>query len=391
MTTSFPVSTDDARGTHIRSIARSVQAQGWRVSVLAPGSPSVPALAEVDGVLVRRHTYWFRERQRLASGLAGIIPNLQSRPTLAVQIPGLVLSQWMAIMRFAPGHDLIHAHWLIPSGFAALRARNSLGIPIVVTAHGGDVNRAKPGTVYGRLVCRVASRADICTVVSEGLAERLVSIGVPRRKIEPTPLGVDPPPTEPDWPPVDAGLRFLYAGSLIERKSVATLVEAFARLRRGGRDSTLHLVGDGPLRMELEQLARRLGVDVEFMGARGHEETLRCMASCHVLVLPSRSEGRPVVVLEAMAHSRPVIASDIAGTNELVRHGITGLTFAVGDPDSLAAQLAFSVDHPERMRGMGATARRELEHLGLTAEISAGRLVGLYERALSDIEVDGGG
>jgi glycosyltransferase involved in cell wall biosynthesis len=137
-----------------------------------------------------------------------------------------------------------------------------------------------------------------------------------------------------------------------EKKAVDVLLKAFARLTGGPRDLRLLLVGDGPLRLQLEALAQSLSLDdrVTFLGSRERAEVARLLQDCTVFVLPSRSEPFGIVVAEALACRKPVVASAVGGIPEIIESGRTGVLVEPDDPDALAGALA---------RVLGSEALRE--------------------------------
>ena len=214
--------------------------------------------------------------------------------------------------------DVVYAHFLFPAGAAAALAAALRGTPLVLTAHGRDVRNI--GAIPGlRTATRLAvRRADAVIAVSEYLRSQLEQRlgGVPRRTTVIN-SGVDldrfhgssqdEARAELGW---DAeGPRFLFVGSLDERKNVRRLVEAFERLERG----SLVLVGDGPLRSEVEG---RPGVRV--IGRIPHARVPRWLAACDVLCLPSLVEPFGQALLEAMACERSVLATRVGGPPEFV-------------------------------------------------------------------------
>jgi glycosyltransferase involved in cell wall biosynthesis len=144
--------------------------------------------------------------------------------------------------------------------------------------------------------------------------------------------------------PCEAGgpKTILCVAALERRKGHRVLLEAFARLRAGGADARLRLVGDGGERASLEARARELGVagDVEFLGAVAHDRLPALYAAADVFCLPSFAEGVPTVLMEAMAIGVPVVATNIMGVPELVEHERDGLLVPPARADLLAAALA---------------------------------------------------
>jgi len=172
----------------------------------------------------------------------------------------------------------------------------------------------------------------------------------------------------------------LFIGRLAEEKGVRTLVAAWKRL---GNGIPLEIVGDGPLRPELEKTASCLGLSsVSFTGHLTPEHLAPILKSARFLVFPSEwYEGMPRTIIEAFACGVPVIASRLGAMQEIVEDGRTGLHFIPGDADDLAAKVEWAWTHPNEMQEMGRAARAEYE-FKYTAERNYQMLMDVYERVL---------
>jgi glycosyltransferase involved in cell wall biosynthesis len=172
-----------------------------------------------------------------------------------------------------------------------------------------------------------------------------------------------------------------YIGQLIARKGLDTLLRAFSKLDIAGK--RLCIVGEGPERLELERLAGQLGVAdrVRFFGFRN--DRIALMKHFDVFVLPSRLEGIPRCVLEAMASRVPVVASDIPGCRTLVKDGVTGMLFPVGDDRALATKLQALLAN-EPMRASLADKAYALVRGDYSAETMAEKYTGLYLELAGD-------
>jgi glycosyltransferase involved in cell wall biosynthesis len=155
------------------------------------------------------------------------------------------------------------------------------------------------------------------------------------------------------------GVRIVCVGRLVHHKGQAVLLEAVAELARRGRPVTLTVVGDGPKRSSLEQLAQRLGIadSVTFTGSVAQDRIRDLYATGDIFCLPSFAEGLPVVLMEAMAVGLPVVTSRIMGIPELVEDGVSGLLVPPGRPDELAGALEQLIRDPDRRHRMGAAGR----------------------------------
>jgi glycosyltransferase involved in cell wall biosynthesis len=165
------------------------------------------------------------------------------------------------------------------------------------------------------------------------------------------------------------------------KKGVSHLLDAVPSLLEAVPEVTVLLVGDGPLRGDLEAQAARLGVAgrVLFLGPRRDASTL--LPAFDVLVLPSVVEGMSNTLLEAMAARLPVVATDVGGNPEVVVDGETGFLVPPGDPGRLAAATLKLLQAPEMARDMGAAGRRRVE-AHYRADAMVRRIEGLYDGLL---------
>jgi len=222
---------------------------------------------------------------------------------------GLAARSVAAGLRRRP--DVVYAHFLAPAGVVAAAVGALVRRPVVLTAHGQDVRNAAVRESVRRATAWACARAQAVVCVSDALRGELeAAVPVARGRTHVIDCGVD----LERFTPREAGgegprPRFVFAGSLIERKNVVALADAFARLGRG----SLTLVGDGPLRARVEG---RPGV--RLAGRVGHEEVPAWIAAGDVLCLPSLVEPFGQVLLEAMAMERSVVATRVGGPPEFV-------------------------------------------------------------------------
>lgn len=216
---------------------------------------------------------------------------------------------------------------------------------------------------------KTLKEADRVIVVNEATAE-LYSEFVPESKVEIVPYGVDTARFS-TGNPADA-TDIVAVGNHIERKGFEPLLEAWSKIHRDFPESTLQIYGDGPLKSKLEQKAESLGLDssVVFNGYVDHDQICEQLATARAFVHPSLSEGFPHVRLEAMSSACPVIATNIRGTEEMIRDGTDGLVVPVGSVEPLAMAIETVLSDPERAEEMGRNARQhavnsyDWEHIG---------------------------
>ena len=237
------------------------------------------------------------------------------------------------------------------------------GVPVVISSirneHFGGPNRERLMRATDRL-------CTLTTTNSRLAAESLIRRGiVPRHRLVVIPNAIDPSPfnrTDAERAAIRQGLglrpgqfTWLAAGRLEPQKDYPSLLRALARRRLSPGNDQLLVAGRGALGPELAALADKLGIAerCHFLGVRDDIPDL--IAACDAVVLSSRFEGLPNVVMEAMAGGRPVVATRVGGTPELVDDGVSGLLVNPGDPDALSAAMAEVAHAPaERRRAMGA-------------------------------------
>jgi glycosyltransferase involved in cell wall biosynthesis len=270
--------------------------------------------------------------------------------------------------------QLLHAHF----GTVAVDVwplAKALGLPMLVTLHGFDINiqrdwwEAGNGgwrrRSYPKQLLRMSQDKRVHFIaVSEAIRETAIYYGIQREKITVCHIGVDTNKFRPDNVAKDAGHpRVLFVGRLVEKKGVSTLIRAFAKMSAINPRAELVIAGEGPLRNTLEALASELNVPARFIGAVSSEEVKRHLGRAQIFCLPSitagngDAEGLPITILEAQASGVPVITSARGGVGEAVVDGVTGYSFPEGDVDMLCQLTASLLDDPVHLASMSLNAR----------------------------------
>lgn len=255
--------------------------------------------------------------------------------------------------------DVIDAHYLYPDGVAAMLLSARIGKPFVVTARGSDVNLIATMPGPREAILRMARAAAKVITVSDALRRALIAMGVEAYRIETLRNGVDTEFFAPHpQPEVRRELGFpegplvVSVGNLAEEKGHDLVLDAAARIP--GLQTVI--VGEGPLRLALENRARSLGIAerTRFLGNLTQDRLRRVYAAADVLALGSRREGWPNVLLEAMACGTPVVATDVGGVPEIVVDPAAGIVVPTRDPREFADAIA-RVLGPARAHSRDAT------------------------------------
>jgi glycosyltransferase involved in cell wall biosynthesis len=285
------------------------------------------------------------------------------------------------LLRLVRRADVIHAH-SSKAGFlarlAALACRRT--DVCIFTPHAWSFWAAegRKAQLYCRFERAAARWCGTILVVSQHEREAGLAAGVGRRQqYLVVSNGIDA--ERYSTPPEPVPGRVLFVARLAGQKRPDIAIRAFARVRESHSAAELHLVGDGPARMEMEELVDSLDLRgaVRFLGSRGDVDALLSRAAC--VVLSSDYEGCPYTVIEAMAAGAPVVATRVGGVPELVEHGVTGLLVEPRSLDQLAAAVSELLGDPARARGMGA-AGRDRARTRFSVQGMVERVAAVYEQ-----------
>ncbi|KMK65649.1 glycosyltransferase [Puniceibacterium sp. IMCC21224] len=252
------------------------------------------------------------------------------------------------------GIEHIHNHIAKASCTVAMLAGALSGIRYSFTIHGPDIF-FEP---HHWRIDEKAARAAFVACISDFARSQLMCFAAPEHwgRLAVVHCGINPDRYSGG---TRDGTRLLFVGRLAGVKGVPVLLDALVGLRHTHPNLRLTLIGDGPERAALEARARVLGVAecVDFVGYKSQAEVAQALRDTDVFVLPSFAEGVPVVLMEAMAASLPVVTTRIAGIPELVRDGESGVLVPPGDTQALRTALSRVLDNPDLRRRMGRVGR----------------------------------
>ena len=271
------------------------------------------------------------------------------------------LALWSRLRRQHP--DLLHLHQVSQEAHDHLATlARAAGVPhLVFSEHGigAPEGTAPPGRPRPEL-----KRADAITAVCAAAAEALIrDHGLERGRMRVVGNGADPPDEEREWPAArrlrdELGIvpfrpLWVCAARLEERKGHAVLIDALALLKERGLDFVVVLAGEGALREALARRVAQAGLDERVRFAGQVESLGPLLLAADACVLPSRWEGLPLSLLEALARARPVVASRVGGLPDAIEDGIDGRLVPAGDASALAAVLEDFHRKPDAARRLG--------------------------------------
>jgi len=228
--------------------------------------------------------------------------------------------------------DVIFATWAYPDAFAAALLAKRLRKPLVIKVHGSDINVFTKYHLRRKMILFALNQAEKVIAVSDALKAKIVELGVDPEKIILIPNGID---TElfRSMDKKDCRLnlaipleqRFiLYVGNLEPIKGTDLLIDALHKLPE---DVHLYMIGDGSLKESMKIRAKDLTMEnrVHFLGRLPHTKIPFWMSACDLFCLPSRNEGCPNVILEALACGVPIVASHVGGIPQLIKDSSQGI------------------------------------------------------------------
>lgn len=367
-----------------QALSRSLMEIGVEPTIVSANLTGSAASEMLDGVPVRR------------------LPILKARP---MQVPSFELSLATYLWRNRQRFDIVHAHGAVPHGIAGPVTRRMGRKSILkIAMANSDIAFDRQGRMWGAFNRWCAQRFDRYVATSIEARDECLAAGFPPHTVRLIPNGVDtarfrPASSEAERSRLRASLGMpggplvCFVGILDARKNVDGVLRVWARTRARAGCGHLALIGpeaggadggDGAFSRGLRAYvaAHGLGDSVTFAGRRDDvPDWLRC---ANVFFFPSRREGMPNVVLEAMASGLACVITDIGGSADLVEDRTSGRVFPLEDEEGMANCLAELVREPALTAALGAKARRHAEER-LSLQVTARCYAALYRELRPDV------
>ena len=313
--------------------------------------------------------------------------------------PSYVATLGWFLLRHRGAFDILQATYLYWDAVVAALLkpvlRSRLVVRIVMGGPGGDTERFRgmrfwpltsrfDGTTLRRLVALVIRRGDAFIVLNAETRAELLELGASPEKCHVVPNGIEVERFAGNTAPVirEGPRRLVCVARLAQQKGHDILLRALPAVRAAAGPIALTLLGDGPERAALQSLAAALGVaeTVRFGGVV--PDVAPYLAGAAAFVLPSRYEGMPLALLEAMAAGVPVVASAVPGNRQVVRDGVDGLLVPPEDPQALAAGIVRVLTDRDMAARLAATARISVANR-YSVGTMANRTLGVYRSVLT--------
>ena len=356
-------------GRVAQDIAAGLSRHGHELRVLTAHLEGLPDDETVDGVRIQRIP-----SRRQAAFRAEFIDMLRY-DWAALKFGLKIIPEWKP--------DVIHVHFAVPAGAAALVLSKLTGTPYLLTAHLGDVPGAVPEKtdrwfkwVYPLTppIWHGAARVAAVSEFTRQLALKRYKVPI---DVIPNGVAMDQLPARP---PYHGAPRIIFAGRFVDQKNPQHLVQALSGLK--DLPWSCAMLGDGPLLELVRAAARDCGLSdrFSFPGWVTPESVLQAFAHSEILVLPSRSEGLSVVAVQALGMGLALVLSDAGGNRELVQNGANGFLFPIGDVDGLATALKSLLANPALLQ----TAQQK--SLELAQRFDLETIIGQYETLFESVD-----
>jgi colanic acid/amylovoran biosynthesis glycosyltransferase len=270
-----------------------------------------------------------------------------------------------------PSYDIIHCHFgMNGRKGAVLRESGAIQGKLIVSYYGMDISyyiEAFGDDIYKPLL----DKGDLFFSISEVMKRQLIELGCDEKKIILHRIGMDCRRFlfSSRRLNADGQVRLVTIARLVEKKGVEYAIRAVAKLANVNQNIEYNIIGDGPLREDLQRLIQELDVCdmVKLLGWKQQKEIVEILDNSHILLAPSVTgkngdqEGTPVAIMEAMAMGLPVLSTQHSGIPELIKNGVSGFLVPERDVDALAEKLNDLIKHPEVWPQMGRSGRLHVE------------------------------
>jgi glycosyltransferase involved in cell wall biosynthesis len=317
----------------------------FEVHVLAPHAADCLVDEVIDNVNIHRYRYFPGVFETLCYE-GGIISNLSQNPLRILLVPFFLLSQFLSARRLIASRsiDVVHAHWIIPQGLVAalLKILSKGNIKILMTSHGADLYSLDAGFLNWFKKISL-NKADRITVVSNAMKEYIHRYNQ-NLDVDVIPMGTD---LIRRFVPGDRAIAeydFIFVGRLVEKKGVTILLQAFRKVCDQFPESSLCIIGSGPLEADLKNQSDELNLvsNVTFCGAVENRELPRYFQRSNIAVFPfiktasGDQEGFGLVMIEAAGCGCAVIASNLPAIKDVLGNADRGVIVEPENPDDLA-------------------------------------------------------
>ena len=349
ITSLFPSGTDTTKGIYLyRTVKALSNYYDITTICIFPAIPPILKMIQKPIYAKKTYTYWKKNYPKKPKPPNGINPSaiyyvryLRLPRSLFGHLEGyFAFFKIKGIIKNLINKDtILHANWIFPSGQLARIIAKKYNIPFTVSLLGTDVHNLNYGTRYWYFAKEVLDDAKIICSVSHELIKKCLKekIQIDENKIhyldniyDEDKFYIKDKRNVRKKNNISEDIKvILYAGNLIDVKNVDTLIKAFYEISKSDNSYKLFIAGSGSKENYLKELVKefRLNEDVIFLGNLFQEDLIDYMNAADIFCLPSKNEGTPNVIIESLLCGIPVVASNVGGIPEVIKHGTNGYLF----------------------------------------------------------------
>lgn len=374
VTSTFPRWIDDSDPPFVFELSKRLT-DTFDVTVLAPHYPGAKRNETIEHIAIHRFRYFFSPFEKLA-GSTGILPSLRNNKLYFFVVPFFVLAQFFSLLLLVRRNkpQIIHAHWIIPQGMIAIFVRILTGVPVVVTAHGGDIFGLQ-GKFFE--ICKkfTLTQATAVTVVSKAVevaASSLVHINN-KVKIKIIPMGVSSSLFNLQEKNDKIREKYningpflLFVGRLTEKKGVPFLIDAMRKVTDMIPEAKLLIVGTGELKEQLIAQVAHLQLEkaVFFTGKVTNRKLPDFYAQADLFIGPSiqvaggDTEGFGLTFVEAAMSGCIIVGTNVGGIGDIIEDNVTGFLVPEQDTVALANKIIFVLNDCKTLHLMRKSSQK---------------------------------
>jgi len=382
----FPSKKYPYKGSFIFTQAKELQKNVDKVVVLAPNYGNEEKASIYKGIKLFRFRTFTKPTsdpllRNLFSGLSGLFALLL-----------FILNQTVSIIKISRKEkiDLIHAHWILPSGFSSYLASIITRKKFVITTNGSDLTYCGTKKILKAFVCFILSRTPSLICVSDKL--RIIANQICRKKIPSKTIFIGIPNynflKEVSIKQIDQisnkkVIEFIFVGSLYPIKGIKYLLESVSILSKKRKNFILNIIGDGEKMLEYKAFVKKNQLEpfVNFHGFKSHNEALKLISESDIAVQASLSEGLSMFIQESVFFGKAIIATNVGGTNEIVIDDYNGLLIDPENSIQLAEKMEYLILNFERIQSFSKNSLLIADDK-LSLQQNMTNVVNIYEKVL---------
>ncbi|MHA1230332.1 MAG: glycosyltransferase family 4 protein [Candidatus Helarchaeota archaeon] len=382
LTNQFPSKTYLYKGSFVFSQLKELSKHNSKTCVLTPNYAKDEKKEIIEDIIIHRfRTFTKRTNDPLLRDLFSGF-----RGTFALIF--FIIFQTLRGIHLVCKHkiDIIHAHWILPSGFSSIIIGKIMRKKVVITIHGSDINYCGEKRILKVFTKFVLRKSDFIIGVSETISKKAENFVKNKRKIKTIYIGIVQQEKKHSIDlsqenKIPKKIKIIFVGSLYPVKGIKYLMQIIKKLSKKHKNIIFQIIGDGVLMSELHTFinSESLNDYCIIYGFLDNKKTLKLINEADIAIQTSISEGLSIFIQEAIYYGKAVVASDVGGTSEIVIDNYNGFLVKPGDVDDYISKLEELINSPELLKKMKENSKK-IASEKLILENNMKKIVEIYEK-----------